>query len=459
MNVIGRLDGELERAVRTFTIEALAKDIQPVILDVLTRYQKAKQRKSPLTPVLAVWLILALALRRDLGYPNVLAWLLSGLRRVFPSLPRRMVKDGAITHARRRIGVDVLREIFSWTGKQAQNLTADFHGWTSVIVDGSQLTMPDTMKNAVRWGRPGSSRGMTAFPQLRLVALVSASVQSVLHVVLSPCRGEGTGEKTLALNLVRQTAREGLLFLLDRGFWVFAVLDAILEKQSAFLLRVPSNARLKPIRKSRLPDGSLLAWLEERGGKRRHKVRVIRYQIRGFKQSRLVTSIVDPSISAWDLVHQYHRRWEVELAYDAVKTHQCARRTGQCPTILRSKCPDLVEQEVYAMLTVYNLARSLMCQAAAKHNLDPLALSFVDSLEVILEAIPDLRAARAQSLPALYQRLLDDIAGCVLDRWRRPRVYRRAVKVKMSAFPLKHWNDREIQRDLCADLRVLGVPA
>src|SRR5688572_5149091 len=148
MNVIGRLDGELERALRTFTIEALAKDIQPVILDVLTRYQKAKQRKSLLSPVLAVWLILAMALRRDLGYPNVLAWLLSGLRRVVPSLPRRLVKDGAITHARRRIGVDVLRELFSWTGKQAQNLTADFHGWTSVIVDGSQLTMPDTMKNA-----------------------------------------------------------------------------------------------------------------------------------------------------------------------------------------------------------------------------------------------------------------------------------------------------------------------
>lgn len=73
MNLIGPLDGEFERAMRTFIIEPLAKDIQPVILDVLSKYQKPKQRKSILTPVLAVWLILALALRRDLGYPNVLA--------------------------------------------------------------------------------------------------------------------------------------------------------------------------------------------------------------------------------------------------------------------------------------------------------------------------------------------------------------------------------------------------
>jgi len=100
-----------------------------------------------------------------------------------------------------------------------------------------------------------------------------------------------------------------------------------------------------------------------------------------------------------------------------------------------------------------------MSEAAAKHQLDPLSLSFVDSLEVILEVIPLLRAARLQSLPTLYQRLLDDIAGCVLDRRRRSRVYRRAVKVKMSNFPLKQWNDREIRRDLHADLRVLGVPA
>jgi len=256
MSIIGRLDGELERMARTFTIEALAKDFQPVILDALSRHKKAKQRKSVLTPVLAVWLILALTLRRDLAYPNVLAWLVSGLRSIGARLPRRLVKDGAITHARRRIGVDVLRDLFCWTGRQALELGADFHGWVSVIVDGSQLTMPDTTVNALCWGKPGSSRGMAAFPQLRLVALVSASIQAVLHVALSPCRGEGTGEKTRALDLVRQTAREGFLFLLDRGFWVFAILDAILQGQAAFLLRIPSNAKLKPIRGSKLPDGT-----------------------------------------------------------------------------------------------------------------------------------------------------------------------------------------------------------
>lgn len=457
MSIIGRLDGELERMARTFTIEALAKDFQPVILDALSRHKKAKQRKSVLTPVLTVWLILALTLRRDLAYPNVLAWLVSGLRRIGARLPRRLVKDGAISHARRRIGVDVLRDLFRWTGRRGLELGADFHGWISVIVDGSQLTMPDTAANCFRWGKPGASRGMAAFAQLRLVALVSAATQAVLEVVLAPCRGEGTGEKTLAVDLVGKTARGGLLFLLDRGFWVFGILDAILERQAAFLLRIPSNARLKPIRGTRLPDGSYLAWFEERGGERRHKVRVIRYQIRGFKHGRLVTSIVDPSISALQLALHYHRRWEVELAYDALKTHQCARRTGQCPTVLRSKTPDLVEQEVYAMLTAYNLTRSLMCQAAEKHRLDPLALSFVDTLRVILEAIPTLRAARSERLPALYERLLDDIASCVLERRRRPRVCRRAVKVKMSAFPLKRWNDHEIRRSMSDDLRVLGA--
>ncbi len=173
--------------------------------------------------------------------------------------------------------------------------------------------------------------------------------------------------------------------------------------------------------------------------------------------SHLATSLLDEEISAEELAREYHKRWEVELSYGEVKVVQCARKTGQCPTVLRSKVPQLVEQEVYALLAAYNLVRLLILRAAAAHGCDPLAISFSGALRVILEAVVEMRGARAELLPDLYARLLRDIASCVLRRRRRPRAYPRVVKTQRSRFRLKRWNDREIQRNFAQEIRVLGA--
>ncbi|MFO0702129.1 MAG: hypothetical protein U0236_23190 [Nitrospira sp.] len=154
---------------------------------------------------------------------------------------------------------------------------------------------------------------------------------------------------------------------------------------------------------------------------------------------------------------QVQCEWEVELTYDSIKTHQCARRTGQCPTVLRSKTPDLVRQEIYAMLTVYNLVRDLIRQAAEKHGLDPLEISFTDTVRAVLDAIPAMRRARPTCLKELYEDLLDDIARSQLKRRRRPRAYARVVRVKMSNFRVKGFKDGEIHRDFLNATRVLGA--
>ena len=462
MRFIGNLDCELKDVSKDFTLEPFAKDFQPVIEETLRHHKKLPQRKSPLSPLLTVWLVLCLPLRRDLSYPNVLSWLLSGLRRRFPGLSRKPLADGAITHARARIGKEVFRDLFFATARKAATVAADFHGLVSVIIDGSLLTAPDTPQNALEWGKPTASkyRGTAGFPQLRLVALLSAGCHSILDAVIGPSRGTGTGEVTVTRQLIERNAREGLLFLFDRGFWCFDLLDEILQRGAHFLIRVPSHAKLSPIQGSRQKDGSFLARMRDGKKKAGHTVRVVRYQFPGFRSCRIVTSLLDETISAMDLVRHYHVRWEIELAYAAIKVRQCARRTGQCPTVLRSKRPDFAEQEVYALLTMYNLVRSLIKEAAtAHHGGDALAISFVDALRAILEAIPAMRGARAELLPDLYQVLLRDVAECVLDRRRRPRVYRRAVKVQRSKFPLKRWNDREIRRDFEAEVRIQRATA
>ena len=468
MSVIGIVTQGLQAVARNFTVEVLARDLQPEVLDALMRHDKDGQRESKLSPLLTVWLILMLPLRRELGYRNLLNWLVSGLRSLGWDIPRHSVAEGAITHARKRIGVGVIRDLFEASKKIVSDLKPDFHGLLSLAIDGTGLTMPDTPENVERFRKPGSGRGTSAFPQIRLVGLVAVVTQAIYDVAFGPFCGKGTGERTLGMELILKNAGPGILFLLDCGFYGFDLLDAMLKKKAAFLVRVPSHAKLRRIRGSTLDDGSYYAWLigkiavgelpdgRTRWKKVKHKVRVIDYQIRGFRRTRLATSLLDPTITTREIMRHYHRRWEIELAYNSIKTHQCATRTGQSQTIFRSKLPALVEQELYAMLTLYNLLRHLINQAANKHGLDPLAISFVDSLHAVIDAVPGMQRAPVERLRFLYGQLLDDIAACVMTRRRRKRVYPRVVKVKMSNFKLKRTGHKERTRDFNAETKIFG---
>jgi hypothetical protein len=471
MNILGNLGGRLERISDKFTVEAFGGAVDPMIQEALRTNNKHLQRKSKLTPRLTVWVILGLTLRREISMKNTVRWLLSGTRFRNADVPHGSLADGAISHARKRIGTGVLRDLFYATRNKAAEMAADFHGLLTLAIDGTCMTMPDTPGNVSRFGKPGTGRGKAGFPQTRVVALVATAVHAIHDLAFGPFVGKGTGERTLAMQLILKNAAEGMLFLLDKGFYGFDLLDAILQRNAEFIIAVPDHVKLEQIRRSRQADGSYLSWLvgkiedpagpSPNGRKRwmevRRKVRVVEYVIPGFRKRRIATSLIDSEITARELVRHYHRRWEIELCYDELKTHQCARRKGQCQTLLRSKLPDLVEQEIYAMVTVYNLLRDLINEAARKYEIDPLSISFVDALQTILDAIPLMGAAPARRLPDLYQRLLEDIAGCRMSWWRRPRAYPRVVKVKMSNFELKKPQNVGGYRDFEDDMQLLGA--
>jgi hypothetical protein len=107
-------------------------------------------------------------------------------------------------------------------------------------------------------------------------------------------------------------------------------------------------------------------------------------------------------------------------------------------------------------LTLYNLLRDLINQAAKKHDLDPLAISFVDSLHAVIDAIPGMQRAPTGRLRFLYEQLLDDIAACVMKRRRRKRAYPRVVKVKMSSFALKRPGHKQELRDFKTETKIFG---
>ncbi len=89
-------------------------------------------------------------------------------------------------------------------------------------------------------------------------------------------------------------------------------------------------------------------------------IRVIEYMVTNRDEStetiRLITTIMDSTVApAVELAALYQERWEFELTLDEVETHQMAKSK-----LLRSKTPELVRQELWALLLAHYAVRSFM---------------------------------------------------------------------------------------------------
>ena len=106
-------------------------------------------------------------------------------------------------------------------------------------------------------------------------------------------------------------------------------------------------------------------------------------------------------------------------------------------TVLRSKTPELVRQELWGLLMAHFAIRQLMAQVAWQHEVDPDRLSFTHALRVIKRKMPQAAAFPPAQLPAWREAMLDEIyrGKCVSSRGQ---LNPRGVKRKMSGFSIRH---------------------
>lgn len=427
-----------------------AHGVTKAICEVLKNTGKHSKKKCPMNAILVVWLVVAMNLHRALSVPDVLKEITKRLRKKVPRLSLRPVTKEAPVKARKRLGSLPLKELFEMLSQRVDP-EPSFHGLCTWGADGVRFTMPDTPENEGEFGRPEASRGKSAFPQMLGVALVDTVSRQIRDAVLGHHKGS---ERAGCVSLLKHLGPLDLL-LLDRGFPSVEFFDACSTQATHFLARLGSNWKPKLLRRLGKGDslvevsGKVLLPEQWRNGRRRYRkvvliLRLVEYRIRGRKPGRLITNLLDPKkYPAMELVVLYHERWECELAYDEVKTHLVSTAGGSLDTTFRSKSPDGVLQEAYGMLVAYNLVRELMAEAARVHHLDPERISFVEALTVIRMAARELVGADLRAQRRLTRQLLADIADCKLSRSRRKRSCPRAVKIKMTKFPLKRTHHHE----------------
>jgi len=377
---------------------------------VLEETKRASVRERDLPAQVVVYYVIALALYMRSSYREVLRCLLEGVQWLLnPSAKMKVAGKSGISQARSRLGAEPLKRLYSAVvAPIAEKRTkgAWYRQWRLVSLDGSTLDVPDTSENDEAFGRPGASRGSSAFPKIRFVSLL----ENGTHVLWGAHMDQyATDELTLAEKVV-PWLRKGMLCMADRFFPSYKLWRAAAKTGADLLWRTRQNARLDV--EKRLPDGSYLSQIYTSTADRRKKrngivVRVIDYRLKDIPGAeplyRLITTILDHAQApAKELAALYHERWEIETTLDELKTHL---RGAQI--VLRSKTPELVRQEFFGLLMAHFAIRGLMHEAALKADEDPGRLSFLHSVHVVQRRMARYAAispSAAKSSPSSHPR-------------------------------------------------------
>lgn len=377
------------------SVGVLTRVFPPDLVDeVIAQAGRTEIRYRALPARVMAYFSIGMALYSEGSYEDVYSQLTDGLSwgsqwQESYSAPSK----SAIFQARARLGSAPVAALFERVAAPLSR--PDMPGaWLAgrrlVAIDGTCLDVADTPANDEHFGRAGVSKGeRAAFPMARVVALAECGTHAIFAASVGTYQ---QSEATLTGPLLNQLEPD-MLLIADRGFFSYTLWRNAVESGAALLWRARTDKSAPtPRHVEDLPDGSWLADLQQRhsAAARRAaplRVRVIDYTIDDGRENvgayRLFTTILDPEdVDAVDLAAAYTQRWEIELAFDELKTHQRGPRT-----VLRSKSPDLVRQEIWGHLCCHYAIRSLMADTAAHTGRDPDRLSFIAALRITRQSI------------------------------------------------------------------------
>lgn len=415
------------------------------IAEVLCDTGRRIQRERKLNLSLTVCVIVALYLFPHCSAKRVLMKLAQGVRLLWGHGDAVLAGDSAIAYRRTQLGVPPLALLAQRILRPLatpETPGAFVGGLRLVALDGTVDILPDTPANAKVFGRSKTQRGSSVFPQLRGVHLVECGTHVLLDCTFWPY---SIGERRGAFRLMRSVQLDWLV-MWDGGMHDFDLFQAVRARHAQVLAVLPGY--VKPTCVERLADGTYLASLHPSDRRRRKHgeslwVRIIEYRLpeTGDRILRLVTTLLDPvRYPALDLVVAYHSRWEFEVSMDEIETHQ---RLTDAP--FRGLTPTRVLQEAYGLILAHYVIRTLMFQAAERVGLAPTRLSFVNSVELVRQAVLEFQLVAPRHHPELRQRLWRDLAATPLPE-RRLRAAPRVVKRRVSKYPSKGGKHREVQQ-------------
>jgi hypothetical protein len=438
---------------RQCDLRAFAAHLKPTVVIQAAEQAGVALGRGPLHANNLVWLALASAMHRTKSFSNVMLLVIKVMRdapgwdqRFSAKVPQRrrgrrsqgrhkhdprgqdptQVSEEAFVQARRKLPwsfwVSLLMQLTD-TFEQQHGQLIRWKQFRLLALDGTCINLPRWKRLADFFGTASNGAGpRRRQTQARMVMLQMPLVRLPWRYELT---GIHEGEKTVAGRLL-QGLRTNDLILMDRGFWSYGLFWQIQLQQAFFAIRQVAQVRLQKVKTLGYKDH--LVRYAPREAKRKWpslpraiELRVIDYQIKGFRPSAVVTSMTDPKqISRKEWIRMatvdeagrvlekpglYHRRWEIETTFFELKVTQGMEGN------LRSRTPEGIGYEIAGHVLLYVLIRWMIVEAAQNHGVeDPLRLSFSQALEEFLDMrvlllVSSAQYARNVLLPRLLQRI------------------------------------------------------
>jgi hypothetical protein len=399
-----------------------------------------RRRRLPAEQV--VWLVLGMALMRDRPMEDVV----SKLDLALPGKDTGKIARSTVAQARQRLGPAPMRWLFERCSQAWARKSAESHTWKGLALyalDGSTLRVADSDENRAHFGL-GGGRSESGYPLVRLAALIAARSHLIVGAAFGPY---SNSEHHYAEGLWPQIPPNSLT-LVDRNFLSARILLGLQNGANRhWLLRAKSNTSWTIQKK--LGHDDLLVEMQVTSNARQQDrtlpetfvVRAIGYSIDRSKPKQwLLTSLLDPKMySATELVKTYHERWEIELAYDELKTHQLDR-----VETLRSRSVKGVEQELWGVLLTYNLVRLEMERIADDAKVPPSRISFVTAMRFIRDEWAWCAISNSPgSFPEKLRRMRENILDFVLPR----------ATLRKAFPPCRETQDEQLPAETSADSR------
>jgi Transposase DDE domain len=313
-----------------------------------------------------------------------------------------------------------------------------------LCLDGTTIDLPNEKAVLDYFGSAGKGKKGRRQAQARMVMLQLTNARVPWRFDLTPL---AEAEVQVAQRLLAEVHRDDVV-LMDRAFFTYETFWRIANRDAFFVTRLRKQIKFKVLREL-APGDQRIEWTpQSREAKKAIKeqelptsieLRVINYQVKGFRPSAVVTNLLDAQeVTAHDLVGLaateegrrvqaglYQRRWQVEISFLEMKITQGME--GE----LRSRVPSGIRYEVGGHVLLYTLMRWLLADAAQEAGLDdPLRLSFQDARREYEDLRSHLFAAGPRKIKKVWRpRLLARMASHEVP-WRPNRHYKRPNDTK-----------------------------
>ncbi|MEW2468194.1 IS4 family transposase [Streptomyces sp. NPDC046994] len=397
----------------------------------VAKHGRGELRRRLLPARLVVYFVLGLCLFARESYEEVIRMLTSGIPGT-RALAR--VNRSSLCRARVRLGEEVLETVFRQVaGPLAVPETpgAWWRGLSLLALDGTQFDVPDSVGNGDTFDGPSTGGTPFGFPQVRAAVLAEIGTHAILDAGLG---GYRDGERRLAYPLASSTS-PGDLVIADRGFWSVEFVHAFTTSGAHLLARLQSNHL--GTTQAELPDGSRLSLMRPGKDVRLRAAREGRvlpkettYRVITFTENdkavHLDTSLLGTEqYPADELIALYRQRWEIELAFDEIKNHLGPGGP------LRSRTPEAVRQELWALLAVHQAVRRFAHDAAANGPvLDADRLSYLRCVRIARRSVPSQHGTSRRTLTNAWKGAIQEARSRLLPP-RSGRDWPRTIKKPM----------------------------